>query len=91
MVVGADDDAFGERLRHQDRRRAEAAAEVGDPGAGGELGLDPIQRGNPVRDQLGDVAWAVERVAADEHVLVVLVPAHARSGAERLGDHRLVA
>ena len=43
---------FGKRLGHQDRRRAETAADVGDLGAGFELGDDAVERGQPGRDQV---------------------------------------
>ena len=91
VVVRADDGGARVRLGEQHRRGAEAAAEVGDPGPGGQLRLDPVQRRDPVRHQLGHVAGPVERVAADEDVLVVLVPGDAGAGAERLGDLRFGA
>ena len=70
----------------QDRGRAEPAADVGDLGAGPELVLHVVERGDPGRDQVGDVAGTEELLAAGEDLLVVLVPAHAAAGAERLGD-----
>ena len=78
VVVRADDRAARVRL---------ASSTVDEPSpqptsatlrARRQLRLDPVERRDPVGDQLGDVAGPVERVAADEDVLVVLVPAHAR-------------
>jgi hypothetical protein len=68
-----------------------AAADVGDRRSGGELRLDAVEGGNPVRDQLGYVAGAVEGVDADEDVLVVFVPADAGAGAEGFGQARFGA
>ena len=48
-----------------------------------------VQRRDPGRDQVGDVAGPEELLAPDEDVLVVLVPAQPGAGAERLGDPRL--
>ncbi len=89
MVVRADERRRRERLRHQHRRRAEPAAEVGDLGPGRQLVRDPVERRDPGRHQVGDVARAEELLAADEDVLVVLVPAQPGAGAEPLGDLRL--
>ena len=51
--------------------------------------LDALERRDPARHQVGDVAGPEELLAADEDVLVVLVPAEAGTGAEGLGDLRL--
>ena len=48
-----------------------------------------VQRRDPGWDQVGEVAGPEELLASEEHVLVVLVPAHPGAGAERLGDARL--
>ena len=54
-----------------------------------QLVLDAVERRDPGRDEVGDVAGPEELLAADEDVVVLLVPADAGAGAERLGDPRL--
>ena len=80
-----------EGLREQHRRRPQPAADVGDPAAGAQLVLDAVERGQPGRDEVRGVAGAEQQLAAEEHVVVVLVPAHPGTGAEGLGDPRLGA
>jgi hypothetical protein len=91
VVVAANDRTPRVGLAEQHRRRPETAADVGDPRPGRQLLRDVLQRGDPVRHQLGDVAGPVERVAPDEDVIVVLVPADSLPGPERLGDARFGA
>ena len=88
MVVRAQDPRLRVRLGEQDGRGPVPAADVGHPAAGGELALDILQRGDPGGGEVGDVARAEEQLTAREHVLVVLVPAHAGAGAERVSDLR---
>ena len=71
------------------RRRAVPAADVGDQRAGPQLLLDPVERGDPGRHQVRRVPGPEEPLAAVEDVRVLLVPAHAGAGAERLLDPRL--
>ena len=82
---------FRVRLSEQHRGGAEAAAEVGHPPTGRQLRLHAVQRRDPAGHQLGHVAGPVERIGADEHVVVVLVPAEAGTGPERLGELRFSA
>ena len=86
VVVRADEPAGRERVGHQQRRGAVAAAEVGDGGAALELGLDAVQRRDPLGQQVHQVPRAEEPLAAGEDVLVVLAPAVPGPGAERLLD-----
>ena len=86
VVVRADEAAGRERVRHQQRRGAVAAAEVGDRGAALELGLDAVQRRDPLGQQVHQVPRPEEPLAAGEDVLVVLAPAVPGPGAERLLD-----
>ena len=86
MVVRADEPAGRERVGHQQRRGAVAAAEVGDGRAALELGLDAVQRRDPLGQQVHQVPRAEEPLAAGEDVLVVLTPAVPGPGAERLLD-----
>jgi hypothetical protein len=53
--VEANDGGRGVCLGEQDRRGSVAAADVRDPTAGGELGLDTVERRNPRRGQVVEV------------------------------------
>ena len=90
MVVGADERRLRERLRHQDRRRAVAAADVGDARAALELGDDAVERRQPRADEVRVVAGPEEALAAVVDVVHVLVPADAVAAAHRLLDPRRV-
>ena len=79
------------RLGHDQRRRAVAAADVGDARARQQLRLDAVERRDPRLHEVRAVAGPEEPLAAFEQRVVVLVPADAGPAAERLGDLRLVA
>src|SRR5204862_184200 len=70
VVVGADEVRLREGLRHQDRRRAVAAAHVRDGRAPLELLDDAVERGQPGGDQVRVVARPEEALAAVEDVVV---------------------
>ena len=89
VVVRPGEPRVGVLLGEQDGGCAEPAADVGDRGAGPQLVGHAVQRRDPGRDQVGGVAGPEELLAAGEHALVVLVPAHPGTAAERLGDARL--
>jgi hypothetical protein len=89
VVVGPEEGAAGEGLRHQQRGGAVAAAEVRDRRPLLELLLHPVERGDPLAGQVHQVAGPEEALAAGEHVRVVLVPSHAGPGAERVLDPAL--
>ena len=89
VVVRADDRGRGVGLGQQHGRRPVAAADVGHPAAGGQLLRHAVQRRDPAGGEVGDVTRPEEHLAAGEHVLVVLVPAHPGAGPERVGDLRL--
>ena len=91
VVVRADDRALRKGLAEQHRRRPEPAADVGDPCSARQLLHNAVEGRDPGGHEVGDVARTVERVAPDEDVVVVLVPADALTRAERLGDARLGA
>ena len=91
MVVEPGDGRARERLRHDDAGRAVAAAHVGDPPAGLEPCLHPVEGGDPLADEVHGVARTEEPLAALVDPGIVLVPAHAGAGAERIRDLRLVA
>ena len=84
--VEADDGRRRVGLGEQQRRRAVAAADVGDVRAGGELGLDAVEGRDPGAGQVVEVAGPEEPFAAAEHVLVVGAPGEPVAGAEPLGD-----
>jgi hypothetical protein len=63
-----------------------AAPDVGDLRARAELSLGTFEGRQPARHEVRRVSRPEEAFAAGEHSLVVLVPADAGSGAERLGD-----
>ena len=86
VVVRADERAGRECLCHQQCRRAVPAADVSHPEPALELGRDAVQRGDPLGQQVHQVAGAEEPLASGEHVLVVLVPANAGAGTECLLD-----
>ena len=62
------------------------AADVGDVRAGGELGFDTVERGDPGAGQVVEVAGPEEPFAAAEDVLVVVAPREPAAGPEPLGD-----
>src|SRR3546814_7084663 len=68
-----------------------AATDIGDAGASFELGLNPVERRNPLRDQMRGVARPEEALGAAEQAGIVLMPADAPTRPERLRDLRLVA
>ena len=86
VVVRADERGVRERLRQQDRRRAVAAADVGDLAARLELRRDAVERGDPLGEQVPVVHRAEEALTAVVDVGVVLVPADAVAVARRLVD-----
>ena len=89
VVVRAQDRGRGIGLGQQHGRRPVAAADVGHPAAGGQLLRHAVQCRDPAGGEVGDVARAEEHLGPGEYVLVVLVPAHAGAGPERVGDLRL--
>ena len=68
MGVEADDAGGRVRLGEQQGRRAVPAADVGNPGAGCELGLDAIERWDPCAGQVVEVAGPEEAFTAVEDV-----------------------
>ena len=90
VVVRADEGRVRERLGHQDRGRAVAAADVGHDRPALQLGHDPVQRGQPLGDQVRVVHGPEEPLAAVKHVTAVLVPAEPGAAAGYLGDLRSV-
>jgi hypothetical protein len=89
VIVRAGEGRIRVLTGEQDRRCAEPAADVGDPGAGAELAVHSVQRRDPRCHQVGDVAGPEEQFTAAEDIVVMFVPAHPGAGAERVGDARL--
>jgi hypothetical protein len=90
VVVEPVDRGLRIRLRHQDRRDPVPAADVGHLGAGAELVLGLLERGDPLIDQVRPVAGAEELLGADEQVGVVFVPAESLTLPEPLRELRPV-
>src|SRR6266481_7519872 len=86
VIVKSEELRFWEGFGHQHGGCAFAAAHVGDFGAGFKLGLHTLQRRNPRANEVGCVAGPEEFLAAMKHGIVVLMPAHACTGAEGFGD-----
>src|SRR5207302_4522787 len=86
VVIGTDERRLRERLRHQDRRGAVSAADVGDPRAALELRDDAFERGQPRADEIRVVAGPEEALAALVDVVAVLVPTVTLTAPGRLGD-----
>ena len=86
MRVEADEARRRIGLRHDDRRGAVAAADVGDARAGPQPRLHAVEGRDPRLDQVAEIRRAEEPLDAVEERVVVLVPADALAGAERLGE-----
>src|SRR6185503_17931767 len=86
VVVEAVELRLRKRLREQNRRSAEAAADVGDFGAPLELLFDALERRDPGSDQVADVTGAEKTLGAFEQTVVVLTPLGAAALAEVLCD-----
>ena len=91
VVVEADELRARVGLGHHDRRGAVSAADVGDARTGQQLLLDTLERGQPRRHEVRDVAGPEEQLGSAEQVAVVLVPPEAFARPEALGDLGLVA
>ena len=84
--IEADDARRWVRLGKEQRRRTVPAADVGDVCAGGELGLDTIERGDPGTGKVVEVAGPEEPFAAAEDVPVMVAPREPVAGPESLRD-----
>ena len=86
VAVDADDGRGRVGLRQHDRRGPVPATDVGDPGPGQQLVLDPVERGNPLRDELVAIDRPEQPLHAAEQPWIVLMPADPAVLAERGGD-----
>src|SRR3546814_19126437 len=90
MIVEAEEPRVRKCLRHDDGRGAMAATDIGYAGASFELGLNPVERRHPLRDQMPGVPRPAKALGAAEQSGVVLVPADAPTRPERLRELRPV-
>jgi hypothetical protein len=67
-----------------------STAHVGNLGAGSQLGLNPIERGDPGTHEVSRVVRSEEALRPFEQVGIVLVPSYSVAGPESLGDSRLI-
>ena len=81
--VEADDRRGRVRLGEQQRGRTVPTTDVGDPGAGCELGLDAVEGRDPCAGQVVDIAGAEEPLATAEDVLIMSAPGEPVTGSER--------
>ena len=88
VVVVAHERRVREGFSEQKGRGAVPAADIGDDGAGLQLGLHALQGWNPLGDQVGAVARPEEPLGALEQRLPVFVPAHSLPCAESFHDPR---
>src|SRR5438874_8705171 len=80
VIIEPDERRARERLAHDDRRGAVAAADVRDTGAALELLAHALEGWDPLIHQVCVVAGAKEALDADEEIRIVLVPADALAG-----------
>jgi hypothetical protein len=86
VVVEAREGRCRVRLGEQPERRTQTAADVGHPGPGHQLCLDPVEGGDPAGHQVCPVHRLEEALGPGEQVVVVVAPPHPTVTPERL-DH----
>src|SRR4051812_2207764 len=84
VIVKAEELGFRKRLRHENCRGAEAAANIADLRSCAEFLFHAIEGRNPERRQVRYVVRAEESLGAVKEVVMVLVPANALACLERL-------
>ena len=77
VEVVADELRLRERLGHQDGRPAVSAADVGHARAGFELRHHPVERGQPLRDEIVVVARPEKAGDRAEHAAGLVAPGDA--------------
>ena len=75
-----------EGLRHEDRRRAVPAADVGNERSGLQPGDDAVEGRQPLGHEVGAVVDGERSLGAMPEAVVVLVPADALAADEPLGQ-----
>ena len=90
VAVHAEEGRPPEGLRHDDRRGAEPAPDVGHARPGPQLAHHPVQGGEPLAHQVGGVAGAEQPQRAGKQPVVVLVPADPGAGADRVREPAVV-
>ena len=83
VVVVADEAGRRVGLRHQQRRGAVAAADLGHQRPVPQPSLHAFQRRDPFRDEVGRIARPEEALGAAEQRGIVLVRDHAQTGGPR--------
>src|SRR5690606_21735138 len=86
VIVKANKFRVRKRLRHQNGRGSQAAADIGDAGSGLKFFLHAIEGGDPTAHQICDITGAEEQLGSAKQVGVVFVPAEAVAGLEAV-DH----
>ena len=86
VEIEADEAAFGKGLGHQQRRKADAAADIGHLRAGLQPLLDAVERRNPRLHDIVDIARTEERASGAEQAAGMIAPPHAGAFAKALLD-----
>src|SRR5580704_7105031 len=89
MVVESGEFRLWIRLRHQDGRCPQTAADIGNTSSVFQFFIDPIERRNPGGNKVRGVAWTEESLSADEQFGMVFVPTETLSRLESLGKRLL--
>src|ERR1700730_10237020 len=88
MIVKTPEARVGVGLGHDDRRRAMAAANVGNLTAGLQFFFDAIERRNPRCDQVRGITRAEETLSAYKQIRIVFTPEHTAAVAKVILDAR---
>src|SRR6516165_10964833 len=86
VEVITDKPAFGKSSCHQQSRKTDAAANIGDARSRLQLRFDSVKRRQPVLYDVVHVARPEERACRAEQTARRIAPAHAGTGAERMLD-----
>src|ERR1700722_5306888 len=90
VIIESDEPRLRKRFRHQHRRCAVSAANVGNRGPLGKFVPDSVESRDPPAQEILLIVRPEESLRSKEQIGIVLVPANAIAGAESLGDLRLV-
>jgi hypothetical protein len=90
VVIKTEDPGVWIGLRHQDRRRAKPASDVGDLRAALQFFFHAVECGNPTAGQVRNVVRTEKSLRTVIQVMVMLVPANAFSRTKRILDLRSI-